>query len=69
MANRITVTVDRWALEDDDPGRFNDTYDGDMDATVSPNGELLIIENKKLTDDKEIKAIYSRGSWDKVTIE
>ena len=51
-------------------------YEGDVDANVSPNGELLIIENRpdlgnenKGNPVKELKAIYNKGCWDRVEVE
>ena len=44
-------------------------YEGDVDANISPNGELLIVENMKLSDDRVIRAIFNKGSWKRVEVE
>lgn len=50
-------------------------YDGDFDASVSPNGELLIVENVPDVGNtnggqatKKLVTIYSRDSWNNVEI-
>jgi len=66
MANKLTVYNWDYTNTDELTAR---SWEGDVDANVSPNGELLVVENLKLSDERIIRAIYSRGSWDRVEIE
>ena len=65
MANKLTVF--NW--EDMNDGGAGRTWEGDVDANVSPNGELLVVENLKLSDERIIKAIYAKGCWERVEVE
>ena len=74
MANKIIVFFHDNPYKDEELITLE--YEGDFDANVSPNGELLIIENKPdLGNDnkgnpiKEIAAIYAKGCWNRVEVE
>lgn len=66
MAKKLTVyTLAIWDAEDNKEY----VYEGDVDANISPNGELLVVENMKLSDDRVIRAIFNKGSWERVEVE
>ena len=66
MANKLTVYT--WAAFDDEEQKEH-VYEGDVDANISPNGEMLVVENMKLSDERVIRAIFNKGCWERVEVE
>ena len=44
-----------------------EVYEGEVDATISPQEHLLILDNSALKP--KLRAIYAKGTWDKVTLD
>ena len=66
MASKLTVYT--WdTFSDEEQKEY--VYEGDVDANISPNGELLIVENMKLSDERVIRAIFNKGAWERVEVE
>jgi hypothetical protein len=63
MANKVTVYF--YTFGDDENNI--DEYEGDVNATATPTGELVVLRENR-TKPNDVLALYSRGSWDRVLI-